>query len=130
MLAFPPKKISSASKEKYKDYFWKISEVYDFEPLTAWLNEIGISKNNFLEINAENESIIQLFGTLFYGKTSSNSDFIKTIVVLNKVDFERIEVLNTSEYKKNENGLPMCLNSNKPISVSHHGRFKEIIVLY
>ena len=48
-----PKKISSASKEKYKDYFWKISEVYDFEPLTAWLNEIGISKNNFLEINAE-----------------------------------------------------------------------------
>lgn len=87
-------------------------------------------KIEILEINAENESIIQLFGTLFYGKTSSNSDFIKTIVVLNKVDFERIEVLNTSEYKKNENGLPMCLNSNKPISVSHHGRFKEIIVLY
>lgn len=87
-------------------------------------------KIEILEINAENESIIQLFGTLFYGKTSSNSDFIKTIVVLNKVDFERIEVLNTSEYKKNENGLPMCLNSNKPISVSHHGRFKEIIGLY
>lgn len=88
------------------------------------------TKIEILEINAKNESIIQLFGTLFYGKTSSNSDFIKTIVVLNKVDFERIEVLNTSEYKKNENGLPMCLNSNKPISVSHHGRFKEIIVLY
>lgn len=80
-----------------------------------------------LEINAKNESVIQLFGTLFYGKTTSNFDFIKTNVVLNKVDFERIEVLNTSEYKKNENGLPLSLNSNKPISVSHHGRFKEII---
>lgn len=83
-----------------------------------------------LEINAKNESVIQLFGTLFYGKTTSNSDFIITNVVLNKSDFERIEVLNTSEYIKNENGLPLSLNSNKPISVSHHGRFKEIIVLY
>lgn len=83
-----------------------------------------------LEINAKNESVIQLFGTLFYGKTTSNSDFIITNVVLNKSDFERIEVLNTSEYIKNENGLPLSLNSNKPISVSHHGRFKEIIGLY
>ena len=50
-------------------------------------------------------------------------------MVLNKADFERIEKVNTSEYSKDEKGLPIDLNANKPISVSHHGRFKEIIVL-
>ena len=109
---------------------WSIKEsVYKAYQRINYNEGFYPTKIEILEINAKNESVIQLFGTLFYGKTTSDSDFIKTIVVLNKVDFERIEVLNTSEYKKNENGLPMCLNSNKPISVSHHGRFKEIIVL-
>ncbi len=121
----------ATNQEEMVWMLWSIKEsVYKAYQRISYNEGLYPTKIEILEINAKNESIIQLFGTLFYGKTSSNSDFIKTIVVLNKVDFERIEVLNTSEYKKNENGLPMCLNSNKPISVSHHGRFKEIIVLY
>ena len=84
-------------------------------------------KIEILELNDKNESIIQLFGTLFYGKTSVNKDFIKTVVVLHKSDFKRIKFLKTSDYSKNENGLPIELHSNKPISVSHHGRIREIV---
>jgi phosphopantetheine--protein transferase-like protein len=84
-------------------------------------------KIEIIEINSKNEAIIQLFGTLFYGKTSIDKDFIKTIVVLDKSDFKRIQNLKTSDYSKNENGLPFEFRSNKPISVSHHGRIREII---
>lgn len=79
------------------------------------------------EINSKNESIIQLFGTLFYGKTTINNDFIKTVVVLHKSDLNRIQYLKPSDYYKNENGLPVEFRSNKPISVSHHGRVIEVV---
>lgn len=84
-------------------------------------------KIEILEINVQNESIIQLFGTFFYGKTTIDKDFIKTIAVLDKSDFNRIQYLKTSDYSKNENGLPIELHSNKPLSVSHHGRIREIV---
>ena len=84
-------------------------------------------KIEIVEINSKNESIIQLFGTFFYGKTTIDKDFIKTIAVLHKADFNRIQYLKTSDYSKNENGLPIELHSNKPISVSHHGRIREIV---
>ena len=84
-------------------------------------------KIEILELNDKNESIIQLFGTLFYGKTTINNDFIKTVVVLHKSDLNRIQYLNPSDYYKNENGLPVEFCSNKPISVSHHGRIREIV---
>lgn len=84
-------------------------------------------KIEILELNSKNESIIQLFGTFFYGKTTIDKDFIKTIVFLNKSDFNRIHYLRTSVYTKNKNGLPVELHSNQPISVSHHGRIKEIV---
>jgi hypothetical protein len=64
---------------------------------------------------------------LFYGKTTIENDFIKTIAVVNKSDFNRIHCVKSSDYYKNENGLPTELYSNKPISISHHGRIREII---
>lgn len=84
-------------------------------------------KIEIVEINSKNESIIQLFGTLFYGKTTIDKDFIKTVVVLHKSDLNRIQYLKTSDYSKNENGLPIDLIFKKPISVSHHGRIREIV---
>jgi phosphopantetheinyl transferase (holo-ACP synthase) len=84
-------------------------------------------KIEILELNDHNESIVQLFETLFYGKTFINKDFIKTVVVLHKADFNRIQYLKPSDYYKNENGLPVEFRSNKPISVSHHGRIREIV---
>jgi phosphopantetheine--protein transferase-like protein len=120
----------ATNQEEMVWMLWSIKEsVYKAYQRISYNEGLYPTKIEILEINAKNESVIQLFGTLFYGKTSSNSDFIKTIVVLNKADFERIEKVNTSEYKKDEKGLPITLNSNNLISVSHHGRFKEIIVL-
>ncbi|WP_322549969.1 4'-phosphopantetheinyl transferase superfamily protein [Flavobacterium psychraquaticum] len=120
----------ATNQEELVWMLWSIKEsVYKAYQRINYNEGFYPTKIEILEINAKNESVVQLFDTLFYGKTTSDSDFIKTIVVLNKADFERIEKVNTSEYKKDEKGLPITLNSNKPISVSHHGRFKEIIVL-
>lgn len=84
-------------------------------------------KIEIIDINYKKDSIITLFGKVFYGKSTIKNNFIKTIVVLNKSNFNRIQYLNDSEYYKNENGLPIALISNNPISVSHHGRVKEIV---
>ncbi|WP_320814783.1 4'-phosphopantetheinyl transferase superfamily protein [Flavobacterium sp.] len=84
-------------------------------------------KIEVIQINSKNESIIKLFDSVFYGKTTIDKDFIKTIVVLNKSDFNQIQYLNTSNYIKNEKGLPIELHSKKPISISHHGRIREIV---
>ena len=122
--------VKATNQEEMVWMLWSIKEsVYKAYQRIQYNEGFYPTKIEILEINAKNESVIQLFGTLFYGKTTSNSDFIKTIVVLNKADFERIETLNTYEYQKDEKGLPITLNSKKPISVSHHGRYKEIIGL-
>lgn len=120
----------ATNQEEMVWILWSIKEsVYKAYQRIKFNEGFYPTKIEILEINAKNDSVIQLFGTLFYGKTTSNSDFINTIVVVNKADFERIEKLITSEYKKDEKGLPLTLNSYKPISVSHHGRYKEIIGL-
>ena len=107
---------------------WSIKEsVYKAYQRINYNEGFYPTKIKILEINNQNESIVQLFGTFFYGKTTMNKDFIKTMVVLNKSDFNKIQCLNSSKYNKNENGLPTELHSNKPISVSHHGRFREIV---
>jgi phosphopantetheinyl transferase (holo-ACP synthase) len=87
-------------------------------------------KIEILQINSKKESIIQLFGTLFYGKTIVSNDIIKTVVFLNKSDFGKIQYIKTLNYNKNKKGLPIDIDSNKPISVSHHGRIREIIRLF
>jgi phosphopantetheine--protein transferase-like protein len=87
-------------------------------------------KIEIIELNDQNESIVQLFGSLFYGKTTIDKDFIKTIVVANQSDIQKIQYLNTLNYTKNEKGLPIKTASNELISVSHHGRIREVVGLY
>ena len=84
-------------------------------------------KIKIIELNTQNESITQLFETIFYGKTIIENDFIKTVVVINPADFDKIQYLKTVNYSKNKNGLPVELFTNHPISVSHHGRINEIV---
>ena len=86
-------------------------------------------KIEVVTINTKNESIVQLFGNLFYGKTKIENDIIKTVVVLNKSDFTTIQYSNTINYRKDKNGLPIEIDSKKTISVSHHGRCTEIVCL-
>jgi phosphopantetheinyl transferase (holo-ACP synthase) len=109
---------------------WSIKEsAYKAYQRTNYNEGFYPIKIEIIQINSKNESIIQLFETLFYGITSIDKDFIKTIVVLNKSDFNKIQYLNTSKYIKNKKGLPIELETNKPISVSHHGRIREIVGL-
>lgn len=86
-------------------------------------------KIEILEINSNNESIIKLFGIIFYGKTIIKNKIIKTVAVLKKSDLNHIEYLNILNYKKNSNGLPIEVITKKPITVSHHGRCKAIVRL-
>ena len=86
-------------------------------------------KIEVVEVNSKNESIIKLFGVLFYGLTSIENKIIRTFAVLNKSDLNQIAYLNIINYKKNSNGLPIEIITKKPISVSHHGRCKEIVRL-
>ena len=86
-------------------------------------------KIKIIEFNSKNESIIQLFDTLFYGKTTVNSNLIKTVALTNKVDFKNVINLKNVTYFKNSKGLPFEFHSKKPISVSNHGRFEIVVGL-
>uniref|UniRef100_UPI00404B9FA2 4'-phosphopantetheinyl transferase superfamily protein n=1 Tax=Flavobacterium sp. TaxID=239 RepID=UPI00404B9FA2 len=107
---------------------WSIKEsVYKAYQRITYNEGFYPTKIQILELNTKNESTIKLFDTYFYGKTTIENEIIKTIVVLNQSDFSRIQYLKNSNYIKNENGLPIDFISKKPISVSHHGRSKEIV---
>ena len=116
------------NQDKMVWMLWSIKEsVYKAYQRISYNEGFYPIKIEILEINSKNESVIELFGKFFYGKTTIDNDFIKTVVVLNKSDFDKIYYLNTSIYTKNENGLPIDLASKKPISVSHHGRINVIV---
>lgn len=120
----------ASNQEEMVWMLWSIKEsVYKAYQRINYNEGFYPTKIKILEINNQNESFVQLFGTNFYGKTTLNKDFIKTIVVLNKLDFNFIQYLKIINYEKNVNGLPFEIHSNNPISVSNHGRFLEIIKL-
>jgi len=69
--------------------------------------------------------------SLYFTKTTITSQFINTIAVTNSKDFDAIKTLNNSEKIHKNNGIPSCFENDrftiKPVSISHHGRFKQII---
>lgn len=120
--------LQASNQEEMVWMLWSIKEsVYKAYQRINYNEGFYPIKIEIIEINDQNESVVQLFGTLIYGKTIVENDFIKTVVVLDKSDFNRIQYIKTSEYSKNKNSLPIELNSNKPISVSHHGRVIEVV---
>ena len=107
---------------------WSIKEsVYKAYQRINYNEGFYPSKIEILEINSNYESIINLYGIIFYGKTIIENKFIRTVAVLNKSALNQIEYLNIIKYKKNNNGLPIEAISKKPLSISHHGRCKEIV---
>jgi phosphopantetheinyl transferase (holo-ACP synthase) len=70
---------------------------------------------------------------VYYTKTEITAEFMHTIAVENYKDFDKIKLLeNRSNIQKN-NGLPSYFeNKNvgyKPVSISHHGRFEQIVTI-
>jgi phosphopantetheinyl transferase (holo-ACP synthase) len=73
-------------------------------------------------------------GILYYTKTEINLDYIHTVSVLNRTDFESIKILNRSNEIIKIEGIPFLKNDSKkvlhPISISNHGRFEKIVSLF
>ena len=71
------------------------------------------------------------YDIIYYTKTEITLEFIETNAVLNLVDFDKIQILHSSEKIIKTNGIPDYFDSPnkiwKPISKSHHGRFERII---
>lgn len=118
----------AANQDEMVWMLWSIKEsVYKAYQRMNYNEGFYPTKIKILEINNQNESVIVLFGALFYAKTIIDAPFIKTIAVANKKDFHKIQYLKTTNYNKDKNGLPIANVSKKPISVSHHGRIKEVV---
>lgn len=87
-------------------------------------------KIEFLQKNGcEYESVIELFGVKFYGKSLIADQIVSTIAVQNKNDTEKVIYFDQLVYIKDENGLPILEHSRQPVSVSHHGRATKIVGL-
>ena len=73
-------------------------------------------------------------GVIYHTKTEINLDYIHTVSVLNRTDFESIKILNRSNEIIKIEGIPFLKNDSKkvlhPISISNHGRFEKIVSLF
>jgi len=81
----------------------------------------------------ENSGIVAIRGNTYFTKTIISNDFIHTIAVVKKENFETIEKLNSNVIISKINGIPFIVDAQtkliKPVSISHHGRFWEGITL-
>lgn len=68
---------------------------------------------------------------VYFTKTEINTEFISTIAVENPCDFQKIKTLENRKNIQKNNGIPNYFDQNnsvsKPVSISHHGRFEQII---
>lgn len=109
----------SIKESVYKAY-QRINYNHGFYPIKIKIQSLEL-------VDAEYESVIQLFDITFFGKSTIKNQIIQTVVVERKIDFEKVIYLDCVAYIKNKNGLPVEVLSGKPISVSHHGRSKIIV---
>ena len=70
---------------------------------------------------------------IYFTKTEITTQCINTIAVENVLDFDIIKTLENRKNIQKNNGIPSyCEKENlisKPVSISHHGRFEQIISL-
>ncbi len=70
---------------------------------------------------------------IYFTKTEITTQFIHTIAVKNVHDFDTIKTLETRKNIQKNNGIPNYFEKENsvliPISISHHGRFEQIVSL-
>ena len=103
-------------KTQIRGYFPLQLECFDLE----FINGIHFGK-------------VAIKGKVYFTKTEITTEFINTIAAENVNDFGKIKVLeNRKDIKKND-GIPSYLDKEnsiqKSVSISHHGRFEQIISL-
>lgn len=111
----------SIKESTYKAY-QRICYNQGFYPLKIKIESLHVIKDTYF-------SKIKLFDTDFYGTTTIENEIVKTVVVKNEKNFANLVYCNAIEYQKNTDGLPFEIHSKKPISISHHGRSREVVFL-
>jgi phosphopantetheinyl transferase (holo-ACP synthase) len=70
---------------------------------------------------------------IYFTKTTITSQFVNTIAVENIQGFNLIKTLDNRKNIRKNNGIPSCFEkedlASRPISISHHGRFEQIITI-
>jgi len=70
---------------------------------------------------------------IYFTKTEITTQFVHTIAVENVQDFDTIKTLENRKNIQKNNGIPSYFEKEKlvliPISISHHGRFEQIVSL-
>jgi phosphopantetheinyl transferase (holo-ACP synthase) len=88
-----------------------------------------------LECLYENASLgtVSIKRKIYFTQTKIDDDCIHTIAVARKEYFKKIEKLNTTDAIFKKNGIPYRIDAyskiEKPVSISHHGRFWRAITL-
>lgn len=70
---------------------------------------------------------------IYFTKTEITAQFVHTIAVENVQDFDTIKTLEDRKNIQKNNGIPSYFEKDNsvliPISISHHGRFEQIVSL-
>lgn len=76
---------------------------------------------------------VSIKGEMYYTQSKIENDCIYTIAVVEKEYFKKIKSINPVVEILKKNGIPFIIDSNskieKPVSISHHGRFWKGITL-
>lgn len=72
---------------------------------------------------------VHAFNVIYFTKTEITTEYIHSVCVTNKSDFNALKVLFSAEEIIKINGLPHDKVTLKPASKSNHGRFERAITL-
>ena len=88
-----------------------------------------------LECFYENATLgtVSVKGKLYFTKSKIENDSVYTIAVVEKEHFKKIKSINSTEEIFKRNGIPVIIDpvskKEKPVSITHHGRFWKGIIL-
>lgn len=111
----------SIKESTYKAY-QRISNNRGYFPLKIKIAEITYEEKELF-------SKIELNHQLFHGKSYIENNIVHSIVVQFEADFKKLHYLENEVYYKNYLGLPFSTKNDKPLSISHHGRCREMVQL-
>ncbi len=83
----------------------------------------------------ENETLgtISCNGNIYFTQTIISDELVYSIAVVKKKYFKKIKGLNCIDKICKKNGIPFMIDEfekiMKPVSITHHGRFREYITL-
>ncbi len=99
--------------------------------------QTGIRKYNPIQFECLDMSLeigkVMFEKQLFYTKTQIVSEFVYSVAVVKTLDFDKIKSIKRPFTIFKKNGAPSYFDDNclieKPISITHHGRFERIITI-